>query len=404
MSQTPAPPSGGRGGAQPPAPPPAHAGGAAAATEPTPPAAETAPAPGSAPAPRNPAKKVALLVLVLLVVLTGWYVLTDRHAPYTSRGTVSTYVTQITPRVGGQVEQVFVHDNQAVARGTPLFALDPRPFELAVHQAEAALAQATQGIDASSAGLAASQAEVVRARAHLDNTRTATARTLALAGQQLVSRADADNARASLRTAQAQLEAAQAGLRSAELQLGSGGIDNPQIRSARLQLEQAQLNLLYATVEAPRDGRVTNLQLAVGQYAAPGSPALTFVDTGGAWVTADLRENQLGNIAPGDRVGILFDAVPGTIFQGQVHSIAGAIDPGRASAGGLLQNAPETRWFEPARRFPVRVELDPEQEWPSQVHAGAKVSVVVYTSGTDNPVAWIARGLHRAQSIASYLY
>lgn len=140
MSQTPAPPSGGRGGAQPPAPPPAHAGGAAAATEPTPPAAETAPAPGSAPAPRNPAKKVALLVLVLLVVLTGWYVLTDRHAPYTSRGTVSTYVTQITPRVGGQVEQVFVHDNQAVARGTPLFALDPRPFELAVHQAEAALA------------------------------------------------------------------------------------------------------------------------------------------------------------------------------------------------------------------------------------------------------------------------
>lgn len=286
---------------------------------------------------RNPARMVAFIVAILVVVLMTWYVLTDRHAPYTSRGTVSTWVTLIGPRVGGQVGEVFVHDNQQVRQGTPLFALDPRPFEVAVQQAEATLAQATQGIDASSAALAASQADVAQARVNLANTRLATARTLELEQHQLVSRADGDNARASVKTAEAQLRAALAGLRSAELQLGAGGADNPQIRQAQAQLEQAQLNLLYATVEAPRDGLVTNLQLAVGQYASAGAQVLTFVDSDGAWVVADMRENQLGNIRPGDRAGILFDAVPGTIFEGRVHSIAGAIDPGRTFSGGLLQ-------------------------------------------------------------------
>lgn len=139
---------------------------------------------GAAAAGPNPAKKVALIVAVVLVVLMTWYVLTDRYAPYTSRGTVATWVTQIGPRVGGQVGEVFVHDNQFVRRGAPLFALDPRPFEVAVQQAEAALAQATQGIDASSAALAASQADVAQARVNLANTRLATARTLELERQQ----------------------------------------------------------------------------------------------------------------------------------------------------------------------------------------------------------------------------
>lgn len=142
----------------------------------------------------------------------------------------------------------------------------------------------------------------------------------------------------------------------------------------------------------------------MGQYASAGAQVLTFVDSDGAWVVADMRENQLGNIRPGDRAGILFDAVPGTIFEGRVHSIAGAIDPGRTFSGGLLQNAPETRWFEPARRIPVRIELAPDQAWPEQVRSGAKVSVVVYTGGHGGPVGWIAALLHRIQAISSYLY
>lgn len=80
--------------------------------------------------------------------------------------------------------------------------------------------------------------------------------------------------------------------------------------------------------------------LTVGQYIGAGTLALTFIDAQGAWITADMRENQLANVKPGDAAGILFDAVPGRIFTGRVDSVAWGIDPGRPSAGGLI--APET--------------------------------------------------------------
>lgn len=82
---------------------------------------------------------------------------------------------------------------------------------------------------------------------------------------------------------------------------------------------------------------------------------MTFIDAEGAWVTVDLRENQLQNIDPGDTAHLLFDAVPGRIFAGRVQSIAWGINPGRNVQGGLVVSQPSDRWFEPTRRIPVRM-------------------------------------------------
>ena len=101
----------------------------------------------------------------------------------------------------------------------------------------------------------------------------------------------------------------------------------------------------------------------------------------------------------------IFDAVPGRVFSGRVQSIAWGIDPGRPSAGGLIQNKPESQWFEPARRIPVHVELDGNLDnWPKAARAGGKVGVVVYAEGTENPIAWISAGLLRLRAWLSYLY
>ena len=355
--------------------------------------------------PRNPAAKVGVLLLIFTVTLVTWYVATDRLAPYSARGAVAGYVTQLTPRVAGQVTEVFVKDGDIVELGTPLFQLDPRQFELAVQQAKASLTQTLQSTAASAASIVSSQAAVSQARANLENTRSSTNRTLALAERGLVSKSQADNTRAELRTAQAQLDRATADLESAMLALGEQGASNPEVQAARIRLEQALLDLQFSTITAPTRGAITNLQLAIGQYVSPGAPALTFFDGRGAWVTTDLRENQLGNVQPGDRAEILFDAAPGRVFSGQVQSIAWGIDPGRPTAGGLVQNSPENQWFEPARRIPVHIELDGSlDDWPKEARAGGKVGVVIYAEGTENPIAWVSAGLLRLRSWLSYLY
>ncbi|WP_454916198.1 HlyD family secretion protein [Xanthobacter sediminis] len=357
-------------------------------------------------APQDPAKVVAALFLTAFVLFVAWYAISDRYAPATGRAIVSSFVSQIAPRVSGQVVDVMVRDNQVVEAAAPLFRLDQRPFELAVAQAEANLAQALQADEVYAATVTGAQAKVSRARAKLDNARSTANRNQSLFERRVISQAQLDLSNTELVSFEQELKGAEAELATALIQLGGkDGATTPHIQAARVQLQQAQLNLLYSTVTAPTRGVITNLTLSVGQYAAPGVPVMTFIDGVGSWITADMRENQIGHVEPGDSVSILFDAMPGQVYSGRVQSIAWGVDPGRITKGGLIQNEPENRWFEPARRIPVNMELDGGNEaWPEKARTGGKVHVVIYAGGERNPVAWAAAGLQLIYAYLTYLY
>ena len=353
---------------------------------------------------RNPARVYGLAALGLLVLVTLFYAMADRSSPWSARGIVSAHVSQIGPRIPGRVAEVAVRDNSLVEAGAVLFSLDKVPMQIAVARAEASLAEATQGVGAAATALAAAQAQVAMAQAGFDATSAQTARVRELEARGLVSTKAAEAAQAQQETADAQLAAAQAQLDAQRTQLGPENADNPKIQAARQSLEQAQYDLISADVLAPQRGVVTNLQVNPGQVVAAGSPVLTFISADEAWITVDLRENQLGNIDPGDRAELAFDVAPGEIYQGHVDSVAWGINPGRAQSGGLVQNLPDSRWFEPARRIPVRINLDGTlQDWPQNAKVGGKVTVVVYARD-GGPSALFAAGLLRIQSLISYLH
>lgn len=356
-------------------------------------------------AARNSARTIAIGMILMLLLLALVYALGDRLAPSSSRGVIAAHVVQIAPRISGEVTEVLVEDNAVVQAGEPLFSLDARPFELAVAQARANLSSTVQGIDASSASLVAAQAAVTQARSNLDTVRTDAERTLRLEKRQLVSATQADAARAKVNDARAQLNTTRANLESARAQLGPKGLDNPAILAAQAQLEQAEYDLASTVIKAPHFGVVTNLSLARGRFISAGNPALTFIDSDAVWITVDLRENQLQGVNPGDPAHLLFDAVPGSIFEGHVDSVAWGIDIGRTMQDGLVVNQPANRWFEPARRIPVRIELaGTMDDWPRQARVGGKVHAVIFAAGTNNPIAWLERILQRFKAWASYLY
>lgn len=352
----------------------------------------------------NPAKPLALLVLLSLAVIAGWYALSDRHAPSSSRAVISANVVQIAPRVSGRVTEVLVADNQVVPAGGTLFQIDDRPYALAVEQARAQLEQAMQSIDASSAQLSATYAQVAQAQASLENAKSENARIEQLAERGFVAAVRLDASRTQLANAAATLEAARAQSRSAETNLGVAGAENPQVRIAQIALEQAEYNLVSTRVVAPRRGVVTNLQMAPGQFVGAGQPALTFIEDEGVWITADLRENQLAEIDAGDRVTLVFDAHPGRIYEGRVASLGWGINPGRSQVGGLPVNSPSTQWFEPARRMPVRIEIDGGLDaWPQKARVGGNVSVLIHATG-GGVVSGIASGFQRVGSWLTALY
>ncbi len=149
-----------------------------------------------------------------------------------------------------------------------------------------------------------------------------------------------------LATAAAQVQASQAALDrltpdAAQVQAALAAVENAKAQLARLQpsaddraVLQAALNASQASRDlaaaqlkntrlvAPFAGSVMKLDLAPGEYAAPGAPAVLLADTS-AWQveTTDLTELNVAEIGEGVRVTVTFDALPGLELAGRVSEV-----------------------------------------------------------------------------------
>jgi multidrug resistance efflux pump len=332
----------------------------------------------------NPLRRTALIVLAITIVFFFVSIVMERLTPYTSQATVQAYVVKISPEVVGKVIEIGVVDNAVVKTGDLLFRLDPQPFEIAVENAEAQLALVGQTIGASTSAVDSAQARLVEAISDRDNQREQSQRVLELVKKGVYAKAKQDEAEALLKSAEARVSRAEADLEQARQALGPAGDENPQLRQALAALETARLNLLRTTVLAPSGGAVTNLQLAIGQFVGVGQLAMTFLDAQTIWIAANLKENSLEYLAPGEPVEVVLDMLPGRVFGGHVESVGwgvsqGGIDP----ATGLPTVKNDSGWVRDPQRFPLRIVLD--DGVPSAVRYGSQANVVIYTG--DNPVA-----------------
>jgi multidrug resistance efflux pump len=351
----------------------------------------------------DPVRRISKFVLLLVVLLFCWYVVADRLAPSTDQARVLTYVIPIVSQVSGKVIEVNVSQDQPVNPGDVLFKIDPTDYELAVENAESALELAGQEIGASTASVTSAQAGVVVAETQLEYVETQSARVFELEAQDLFSRAEGDKARAAVQAAQAVVVNAHAALDKARQSLGKAGEENPRFRSALAALKKTQLDLGRTTTLAPGRGGITNLQIDIGHYASAGSALMTFIEADNAWIRADFRENNIGNIKPGDAVDIVLDVAPGKVFKGKVSSVGFAVDSSASGDVGQLANV-ESRsgWLRDAQRFPVIIRFDDESTKGFR-RVGGQADVLVYT-GSNPIINTLGRWWIRALSWFSYIY
>ena len=349
----------------------------------------------------NPLRRAALIVVVVTILLFALSIVMERFTPWSSQAVVQAYVVRMAPEVAGRVIGVDVADNTRVDAGQVLFRIDPRPFEIAVAEAQAQVEQIGQTLGASTAAVDSAQAKVVKETAELANVQAQTERVFELVKRGVYPAAKADTARALQDAARAVLTASHADLAKAREELGPKGADNPQLKAALATLERARLNLLYTTVKAPADGLVSNLQLATGQFVGAGQAALTFIDLSTVWVSAEFKENSLEHMSPSDRAELVFDSLPGAIFKAHVESIGWGVSQNSVDPNtGLPTIKNATGWVRDPQRFPVRLIVD-ETPPRGSVRFGSQVNVVVYAA--NNPVTdALGAALIRLISILTY--
>jgi RND family efflux transporter MFP subunit len=266
---------------------------------------------------KDTASVVRVLVTVVVVVVAlavGWqlwsYYMLE---PWTRDGRVRADVVTVAADVSGLVSKVFVHDNEKVTKGQPLFEIDQRRFQYALEEAKASAGSRQINLD----------------QAKRDLTRAHSLTSVAVTVQQV------EQAQQAVDVAQANLD------------------------DANASLDVAKLNLERSTVVAPVNGVVTNFDLLPGRYVNAGAPIFALIDSDSFRIEGYFEETKLRRIHIGEdaSVKLIGDS---RVLSGHVESIASGIeDQNRSTSSELLAAVnPTFSWVRLAQRIPVRIKLD----------------------------------------------
>ena len=339
---------------------------------------------------KSPIKLLTRIVLIISLLFFIWYILSERHTPYTDQARIKGLVIPVTSRVSGNIIDIRIKLHTNVKAGDTLFLIDPSPFEIAVLKAEANIDNATQSVAASSSSVKSAAGKLGVAKAQLERAQRNWNRVQKVMRDNAgaLSESDKDQSETALIQAIEQVASSEANLDRAKQSLGDSGPDNPKIRGAIQDLGKAQLDLAFTAIIAPTDGVIESFDIDLGYYASPGQPLTTLISKSDVWIQADMKENNLSLMNVGDPVRYTFDIAPGDIFEGTIRSLGYGVATEQTNKGGLPSINSKNAWLRDPQRFPVIISFDSKTLSQLPIRLGGQVYVVVYTGNS-----WILNGI-----------
>ncbi len=363
--------------------------------------------------PRSRRRGIIIVVIAIIVVAAIAFWWHSTFSEDTDDAQINGHLIQVSSRIAGQVQKVYVDENQQVKKGDPIVDLDPSDYQVAVENAKAALASAQANALAANVNVPlttintgsvltsatsdvtgahaqvlqaqqqeqAAHARVLQAQANNAKAQSDLERYKPLVEKDVISKQQFDGAVAAAAAAQASVQdalaseqAAQEAIRvareheaqsQASLKYAQTGPQQvaaqnakarqaeAQVQQAQAQLDQAMLNLSYTKIVAPEDGIITRKSVEINQNISTGQNMLTLVSLSDIWVTANFKETQLRNMKAGQTVEIHVDAT-GKDYHGKVTQIGGA-------TGSVLSLFPPENatgnYVKVVQRVPVRIDF-----------------------------------------------
>lgn len=246
--------------------------------------------------------------------------LRDRQAEYSRIYNENREREQQLARFGQSLPQSALDTEAAALRAVENAEEQMRQAQVAYEQARQA---EITGIAQAEAQLRSAQANLDRILAGADSDQVAAARAQVAQAEANLNKLLGDQRAGSLAAANAAVASAQANLQRitappSETDLASA---EAQVASARASLSQAQLALERATLTAPIAGVVAEVNLEVGEFYNAARPAVVLADLSGYYVDVTVDEIDVAQIAVGQPVILVLDALPNLDLRGTVARI-----------------------------------------------------------------------------------
>lgn len=303
---------------------------------------------------------VSAAIIIVLIILAGIIYIDSLLYQTTDDAYVEAHLAQIAPRVGGQVTEVYIEDNQKIKEGDVVIKIDDTDFKVKLAQAEANYQRALLNQKVAGANLDASNSEIELAKKDLERYRN-------LYNSGAVSKQVFDQAQTKYDAAKARHTGVVESLTTKD----GKSVADADIKALKALRDQAALDLEYTTVKAMNSGTVTKKNVEKGVWVQKGQPLFALASDE-VWVVANFKENQVGKMKPGQEVTIKIDAYPNKKFKGKIDSIQ------RASGAKSSLFPPENAvgsFVKIVQRIPVKIVFD-EKIDPQEYNIVAGMSVI----------------------------
>lgn len=284
-------------------------------------------------------------ILSILLILAGIIYVESLMYQTTDDAYIESHLVQISPKVSGQVVEVFIKDNQKIKEGDTVIKIDDTDYKVRLAQAEANYQKALLNQKVARANLSAVKSELELAKKDLERYKHLY-ETGAVSKQ-------------SLDIAQTKFDDIKANVLKAEENImteSDNNVADAEIKALRALKEQAELNLEYTNVKVLNSGTVTKKNIEKGAWVQAGQPIFALASDE-VWIVANFKENQVGKMRPGQKVEIKIDAYPNKVFYGKIDSIQ------RASGAKSSLFPPENAvgsFVKIVQRIPVKIVFDDE--------------------------------------------
>ena len=318
-------------------------------------------------------------------------------------------VVSVRAQVGGELLRIHFKEGQDVRRGEVLFTIDPRPFEATLAQAQANLArdrglvqQARATLERDQARVAQTRAALARDQAQARNAEADAKRYEELWNRQLIAQEQFNQFKTNAESLAATVRASEADIKSAEQTVRA---DEAAIKSAEqtamadeAAVESAKIQLGYAVIRAPIDGRTGSLQLHEGNVVRAGgtndSTLIVINQVQPVYVSFTVPQQQLSSIKRYMAEGTLevraFPAGDPQPLRGTVTFVDNAVDQATGTIRLKATFANEDRRLWPGQFANVELTLTVEPDAivvPSQaVQSGQQGSQFVFVVKPDSTV------------------
>lgn len=293
----------------------------------------------------------ALIAIITANVFTGCASISTLTGDKLVKQTQSNLIVQsnvdmadvnVNTLIPGKVKEIKVKEGDNVKKGDVLLIVDSDTLAAQQDQVQAQIETAKSQLNAAQAAKDAASAklelaqngarpeEIDQAKSAYDLAKLASDRLKVLYEEKAIPKSDLDNAETQTQVAKDKYDIAQSGARPEDIKAAQAQVDqaNASIEAVKGQIKQAEaalqgvnVNLNYATVVAPEDGTITQVNVKAGEVISTGMQLIVVTKTSEPSILCNVRETDLSKVDLNQEVSVKIPAYQDEEFKGKVVRI-----------------------------------------------------------------------------------